>query len=171
MITLDRLADSLKSRDTIRIWKRVEAQWKQELVIDRAHVGAVTDLKIFDKNTFYTSGDDSRIKRWSKEEDSWKITAVANYRDDKILNFDFSADRSLVTTCDSKKCTVYTTDLEMRSVIPLCDNETQLEKVFYGRSEAANLVLVKHSTGFYVWDMQSSTYTRRVDNIGHFDIW
>lgn len=48
MITLDRLADSLKSRDTIRIWKRVEAQWKQELVIDRAHVGAVTDLKIFE---------------------------------------------------------------------------------------------------------------------------
>ena len=48
MITLDRLADSLKSRDTIRIWRRVEAQWKQELVIDRAHVGAVTDLKIFE---------------------------------------------------------------------------------------------------------------------------
>ena len=39
----------------------------------------------------------------------------------------------------------------MRSVIPPCDNETQLEKVFYGRGEAANLVLVKHSTGFYVW--------------------
>lgn len=56
-----------------------------------------------------------------------------------------------VTTCDSKKCTVYTTDLEMRSVIPPCDNETQLEKVFHGRGEAANLVLVKHSTGFYVW--------------------
>ena len=39
----------------------------------------------------------------------------------------------------------------MRSVIPPYDKEVQLEKVFHGRGGAANLVLVKHSTGFYVW--------------------
>ena len=46
MITLDRLADSNKSRDTIRIWRRNLQGWKQELMIDRAHVGRVTDLRI-----------------------------------------------------------------------------------------------------------------------------
>ena len=46
MITLDRLADSNKSRDTLRIWRRHEQGWKQELMIDRAHVGRVTDLRI-----------------------------------------------------------------------------------------------------------------------------
>ena len=48
MITLDRLADSNKSRDTVRIWRRQEQCWKQELMIDRAHVGRVTDLRIFE---------------------------------------------------------------------------------------------------------------------------
>ena len=49
----------------------------------------------FSENTFYTSGEDARIRKWSKDEETWRIAAVANYRNDSILNFDISADKQL----------------------------------------------------------------------------
>jgi len=179
MITLDRASSSGGStspKDSLRVWRRNEAaqSWEQELVIDRAHVGAVTCLRIFDENTFYTSGSDARLRKWQRDEEGgeWQIGAVGAYRSEPICHFDFSADRALVTCVDSKKCTIFAVDdLSLVAAVPPLEPDAALEKVFHGRGEAEHALLIKHSKGFYVWDLQTSTYTRKVDNIGAFDIW
>ena len=154
MITLDRQHQQT-TKDTVRIWRRLEQNaWRQELVIDRAHVGAVTCVRIFDENCFFTSGDDARLRKWQRDEENggWQIGASGVYRDEKITQFDFSLDRALVTCVDEKKCTIFSTDdLSLVAVVPPLEPNAKLEKVFHGKGEAKNMLLVKHSNGFYVW--------------------
>jgi NET1-associated nuclear protein 1 (U3 small nucleolar RNA-associated protein 17) len=161
MVTVDRMDDGVtRPRDIVRVWSRdtksgSNVEWIEDVYIERAHISAVTDIKIIDESTFVTSGADSKLKRWIIENGELRNSHVGNYRDDPILSFDISEDGTTVTTCDESKCSIFSAyDMSYQDItLPTLEEGQKIEKVFHGRGNSSHLLVVKHSTGFFIWDL------------------
>ena len=108
--------------------------------------------KLSDSN-FITSGYDSKLKKWSFEGESWKVTHVTSYRSEPILNFDISEDGTILTACDRNKCMIFSaSDLSFTdTLLPPTDENATIERVYHGRGKSNYLLLVKLVSGFYIW--------------------